>query len=115
MRSSNIVAVNPIFMSVLFGTAVLAIYLGYGTYQSGPTQEAKFLLAASAFYMLAIAITIIFNVPLNDALDGFDPQGGQDNNFWHVYLGSWTNYNHLRCLTSLAACSLYAWSPRIVI
>ena len=115
MQSINVVVVNPIFMLVLFGTAILALYLGYGTYQNWPIQEAKFLLAASVLYTLAIAITMIFNVPLNDALAGVNPQSSQAANFWQEYLVSWTNYNHLRCLTSLAACGLYAWSLRIVI
>ena len=115
MQSINVVVINPIFMLVLFGTAILALYLGYGTYQNWPIQEAKFLLAASVLYSLAIAITMIFNVPLNDALAGVNPQSSQAANFWQEYLVSWTNYNHLRCLMSLTACGLYAWSLRIVI
>ena len=115
MQSINVVVVNPIFMLVLFGTAILAVFLGYGAYLDWPTNQARILAAASVFYVTAIFITMIFNVPLNDVLADVDPLSSQAIGFWKEYLESWTNYNHLRCMASLAACGLYAWSLRIVI
>jgi uncharacterized membrane protein len=49
-------------------------------------------------------VTMVFNVPLNDSLAA---AGADGDAIWADYLKTWTIWNHVRCLASLAAGALF--------
>jgi uncharacterized membrane protein len=51
--------------------------------------------------------TIIFNVPLKDALSSVDPAGGAAASVWARYLKDWTFWNHVRTISATASSALY--------
>ncbi len=51
--------------------------------------------------------TMIFNVPLNDALAAVDPASPNATAVWARYLSDWTFWNHVRTISSTAACALF--------
>jgi uncharacterized membrane protein len=51
--------------------------------------------------------TVLFNVPLNNALAVVDPASSAVSPVWARYLKNWTCWNHLRTISSTAAMVLY--------
>jgi uncharacterized membrane protein len=51
-------------------------------------------------------VTMVCNVPLNDALAVADPTSGDGARLWAGYLTNWTFWNHVRTVAALAAAAL---------
>ncbi|MDO8351824.1 MAG: DUF1772 domain-containing protein [Aestuariivirga sp.] len=104
MQSINVVVINPIFLGVLFGTAALALYLGFGAIRHLGDPRAIWVVAGTGLYVIGtILVTMAFNVPLNNAIAAVDPASGEGAAVWADYLRTWTNWNHARGLAALAA------------
>ncbi|MGK9234941.1 DUF1772 domain-containing protein [Inquilinus limosus] len=112
MQSINIVVINPIFLGVFLGTAVLCIVVAAGALfgWAGP-QPALVLLGAALYVVGTLMVTMMFNVPLNDALAPLDPNSTEAAAVWTRYVGRWTAWNHVRTAAALlaAACFTLAW------
>ena len=52
-------------------------------------------------------VTVIFNVLLNNALAAADPASHKAASLWARYLTDWTLWNHVRTVSSTAACTLF--------
>lgn len=50
---------------------------------------------------------MIFNVPGNNALAAVQPGSEQGAALWADYLRTWTNWNHVRTVASLAAAAAF--------
>ncbi len=76
MQSINILAVTPVFMAALFGTAAACLGLvGWATISWGEGPAAP-VLAGCAFYLVGtVGVTIARNVPLNERLAKLHPRG----------------------------------------
>ena len=104
MQSINRLAVTPVFMTVLFGTAAACLALVSWAVVSGGDRSAVPVLAGSALYLVgAVGVTIGRNVPLNERLAKLHPQDARAGGFWDEYLAKWTAWNHVRTVASLAA------------
>lgn len=104
MQAINVAVLNPWFFVVFFGTAaacaILAVFVFLGW--SGP--GAIYLLAGSVLYLVgSILVTILVNVPLNNALAAVKPESAEGAKIWSRYLSSWSVWNHVRTTGSLAA------------
>jgi uncharacterized membrane protein len=107
MQSINRLAVTPLFMAAVFGTALacltVAAWAGFGWH----APAARWVLAGCIVYVIgAIVVTIAANVPLNNALDTVDPQGAAATGDWARYARAWTGWNHVRCAASTVATGL---------
>ncbi|WP_392533720.1 DUF1772 domain-containing protein [Nostoc sp. C117] len=96
-------------MIVLFGTAaaciLLAIFSLLRWYQPG----AAYLLLGSLLYIVGtLGVTIVFNVPLNDALAKVEPNSTIGLNLWSSYLTNWTIWNHIRAASALVAAASFS-------
>jgi uncharacterized membrane protein len=107
MQSINITVINPLFMIVLFGTALLSLVLSYFAVRQ---DMSLYIILGAVLYLTAIIVTMIFNVPLNEALASIDPAASGATDFWRNYLQNWTFWNHIRGIASLAACSAFIWA-----
>jgi uncharacterized membrane protein len=115
MQSINIVVINPVFMAVLFGTALLSLYLGYAAFQDWGSGTSWYLLAGAILYVIGTAgVTMAFNVPLNDALAAAAPDSADGATLWSTYLSSWTMWNTVRMVAALAASGCYIWALRLL-
>ena len=77
MNAINIDIVKSVFMPLFFGTTLAAAILaGLALFRwSGPGSMA--VLAGGVIYVIGmLGVTLIFNVPLNDALAAVDPSSG---------------------------------------
>jgi uncharacterized membrane protein len=107
MQSINITAINPLFMTTLFGTAVACVLLAISALPKLPQVDAIYLLVGSLLYLIgAIGVTIVFNIPLNDALAKVAPDSTEGGNLWVRYLTEWTFWNHIRTVAALVAAIL---------
>jgi uncharacterized membrane protein len=65
---------------------------------------ASYLLVGAAFYLLGtVLVTMLFNVPRNEALATMNPSSPEAANFWVEYVSSWTTWNHIRTIAAFAA------------
>lgn len=113
MQKINITVINPLFMAVLFGTAILFAVQAFLACRWGiDTVSMLWLVAATLYVFATIGITLFCNVPLNDQLAGIAMHNTSDLAFWHHYVEKWTLWNGLRGMAAAAACtaSIYAIS-----
>jgi uncharacterized membrane protein len=104
MQSINIAVINPIFLGVFFGTAVGCVALIVQSLSSWTKPWAAYLLAGGLLYLLGtLLVTILFNVPRNDALAAIDPNGTASANLWSHYVAGWTAWNHVRGAAAMGA------------
>jgi uncharacterized membrane protein len=108
MQSINITAINPLFMIALFGTAATCLVLIVSTLSKLSQPDAVYLLLGSLLYLVGtILVTMLGNVPLNNALAIVDPNSTEGATLWAKYLTDWTFWNHVRTLAALAASAMF--------
>jgi uncharacterized membrane protein len=113
MQSINVVVLNRWFFAVFFGTAAVCIGLAVYALSARSGSAAIFLLLGSALYVFGvIVVTIVFNVPLNDALAAVDPGSAEGARLWRRYLSVWTAWNHVRTVSPLLAAAAFIWALR---
>ena len=108
MNAINAVIVQSLFMPVFLGTTVAGLVLAVtgGVRWSEPGATA--MLAGGLVYVIGMfVVTMVFNVPLNNALAAADPAGSEAAALWARYPEIWTWWNHVRTLSSTAACALF--------
>ena len=104
MQSINVAVITPPFMAALFGTGVVCLILGITTLRSWHVPGAAYVLAGSLLYLVGtVLVTIVFNVPRNQALAAVDPTSADGAGLWAGYIRSWTAWNHVRTAAALGA------------
>ncbi len=107
MQSIIVLAVTPVFMTALFGTAAACLGLVVWAVISWGEPSATLVFSAGALYLVgAIGVTMARNVPLNNGLAKLHPRGVEAKGRWDRFLTKWTAWNHVRTVTALAAAAL---------
>ena len=107
MQSINITVINPWFMTAFVGTAVACLLLVVSSLLRWNQPGAVYLLVGSLLYLVGtFGVTMVCNVPLNDALAIVKPESTDGANLWASYLTNWTLWNHIRTAAALAAAAL---------
>jgi uncharacterized membrane protein len=108
MQSINISAVRPAFMAALFGAAAACLALVVWSLLTWGQRGAAALLVGGVLYLVGtIGLTIVYHVPLNDALAIVDPTSADAAGRWGGYLEGWTRWNHVRTAAALAAAAAF--------
>ena len=108
MQAINVMVLNRWFFAVFFGTSACCLVLLVTSLLSWSRPGAAYLLIASLLYLVGtILVTVVCNVPLNDALAAVNPTSADAGPTWANYLRSWTAWNHVRTLAALAAAALF--------
>jgi uncharacterized membrane protein len=114
MQSINVVVINPLFMGAMFGTTLACIALGVASITGWGEPRALYLLSGGLLYLLGtVLVTMVFNVPRNDALAGLDPNSGEAASLWVRYVAEWTAWNHVRTVAALAATAAFILALRL--
>ncbi|MBK8160252.1 MAG: DUF1772 domain-containing protein [Rhodospirillaceae bacterium] len=104
MQAINIVVINPLFLGVFMGTAVLAAAVAILGWFGIATGGVGYLTCASALYLVGtFGVTMIGNVPLNNALAAMQPESAEAAALWVRYLRQWLLWNHVRMLAATLA------------
>ncbi len=103
MQSINVVVINPLFLSVFMGSALLGVVLAIAAVV-GWSPRSLYLIAGGVLYVGGcFLVTMLCNIPLNNALAAVAPDSGEGATLWARYLTGWTNWNSLRTAASLMA------------
>ncbi|MGI9611714.1 MAG: DUF1772 domain-containing protein [Acidimicrobiales bacterium] len=97
MQAINRAAPNPAFMTALMGGALggVVVAVTASGFDGGGWRIAGGLLA-----LATAAITAVYHVPRNNALDKADADSEAGQAYWARYRVTWTRGNHLRAITS---------------
>ncbi len=108
MNAINVSAVRPAFMVVFAGSAVLCAVITVVTFVLWPDEGTVELLVGSGLYLFGVfGLTMVANVPRNDALAKMDPDTREAAAYWPTYVREWTLWNHVRTVASAAAALAY--------
>jgi uncharacterized membrane protein len=109
MQAINVLAVTPVFMSALFGTAAACLIVLASGIANWRDAGSVYPIAGAASYLAgAIVVTMVCNVPLNNALAAADATSPGAAAAWAAYARRWTAWNHLRTAACLIAAGLLA-------
>jgi uncharacterized membrane protein len=104
MQSINIAIINPLFLSVFLGTAVGCALVIIASLLRWHYPGSVYLLVGGALYLLgSLLVTVVFNVPKNEALASVAPADPDGARLWADYLSAWTAWNHVRTVAALVA------------
>jgi len=107
MNSINVTVITPSFMAAFLGTGAACVLLAGASLFTPSKPGARYLLAGSLLYVVGnIVVTMLCNVPLNDALAAVEPASAEGAGLWTSYLTAWTAWNHVRTVTAFAAAAL---------
>lgn len=108
MNAINIDIVRSPFMLLFLATTLSAAALAVLGILRWGESGAVLTMAGGFVYVLGMfAVTMIFNVPLNNALAAADPASAEAAATWTRYLRDWTSWNHVRTAACSAAAALF--------
>jgi uncharacterized membrane protein len=108
MQSINVAVLNRWFFAAFFGTAAACVLLAVCSLLMWSESGSIYRLIGSALYLVGtILVTIVSNVPRNNALAAVDPPSANGAILWAGYLISWTAWNHVRTVAALAAAASF--------
>lgn len=102
MVTVNDFIVNPPFKILFFLSAISSAYLAFFASDIDPV----FRIGCSLFFVGTFMVTVLRNVPLNNALRQSVVTQKCVAEVWQGYLRQWVRWNHLRSLSGLAALTL---------
>lgn len=107
MQAINLTVINPAFMVAFLGTAVACAWLTLFSLLRWPQPGTAYLLLGSLLYLVGtFLVTLLFNVPLNNALAAVEPSSPEGTSLWAKYLTLWTAWNHLRTVAALLSAAM---------
>lgn len=113
MQAMNAAILNPLFGLVFGGTALVCAALAVSAPFSVDDGHAVLRGLGALLYLAGpIGVTMVVNVPMNEALDERDPADAAADGTWSTFLRRWTAWNNLRTLAGAAAAVLLIASLR---
>jgi uncharacterized membrane protein len=108
MNAINETIVRSLFMPFFLGTTLTSLALAILALFRWGTPGAMAMIAGGLIYVVGMfVVTMVFNVPLNNALAAVDPASAEAGSVWARYLSDWTLWNHVRTVSSTVACALF--------
>lgn len=109
MQFINVVVLKSWFMGAFLGTAAVCVLALISSLLRWHEPGAVYLFVGGALYLVgSLLVTIVFNVPKNEALASVAPADPDGASLWAGYVASWTAWNHVRTAASLAAAASFS-------
>ncbi len=95
-----------VFMALFLGMAAVSLVIsGYAAISLSGPAGTLILLSGLVYLFGCFGVTVLFNVPMNEALAGMDLAAEATQSYWTgTYLPRWTFWNSVRTI----ACGLSA-------
>ncbi|HEX8538944.1 MAG TPA: anthrone oxygenase family protein [Cystobacter sp.] len=107
MQAINAAILNPLFFALFFGTVAVCLWAVVASLLRWHHEGSGYRLAGGALYLVGgFLVTVVFNVPMNEKLAATPSTSPEAAALWSSYLTSWTAWNHVRTVASLAAAAL---------
>lgn len=102
MQAMNASVRNLPFAIAFFGTGPALLLAALAARRSSPRAALWFTAAALTYVLAAMALTMLVNVPMNQALAATPvPQDhAQAQGIWQAYSTRWQTWNQIRTVTS---------------
>ena len=104
-QSLNRAILNPLFLLCFMGPVILLPLSAFTTWHKPPSAAFWLLCAAALVYIVGvIGITMAGNVPMNDALDKFDPTAASAADLSSTRMSfeaQWNFLNNIRTLSCI--------------
>ena len=108
MQSINITVINPWFMTAFFAPVVACLILVVSFLPQWQETNTIYLVIGGLCYLIGtIGVTVVGNIPLNDALAVVTPNTTEATMLWSKYLKDWTFWNHVRTIAAFVASILF--------
>jgi uncharacterized membrane protein len=108
MQTINVVVINPLFLGAFLGTAVASALLLVLSLMDLESAGSTMRVIGALLYLAgAFVVTMVFNVPRNNALAAAAPDTREAAALWREYLSRWTAWNHVRMLAALGAAAAF--------
>jgi uncharacterized membrane protein len=97
------------FMAAFLGTAVVCSLTVVCSLLWWHEPGAAYLFSGGVLYLVGtLLVTIVFNVPRNEALAAVAADDPNVSALWTGYVTSWTAWNHVRTAAALAAAASFS-------
>ena len=104
MQRINVVVLNPLFLGVFMGTALLAATCIVASFFPWSGLRSSLILAAGLLYLGgSFYVTRAFNVPRNRRLARVNAESSEAADYWPHYVREWSYWNHVRTAASLGS------------
>jgi len=106
MQAINREVFRWIFMTLFLGMAAVSLFVaGYGALGLSGPAGTLIMLAGIVYVIGCFGVTVVFNVPMNEALARMEMSADATRAYWlQVYVPRWTFWNTVRT----AACTVSA-------
>jgi uncharacterized membrane protein len=94
----------PFFLGTTLTGALLA---GLAILRWDEPGAVAMLIGGVLYVVGMFVVTMVFNVPLNDALAAAEPSSSEAASLWARYLTDWTFWNHARTISCTVASALF--------
>jgi len=109
MQVINREVFKSVFMVLLLGMSALSpLLIGYAYFNlTGPASA--LIVTGGAIYLAGVfAVTLVFNVPMNNRLDATDYSSSEAESYWKTtYFPDWTFWNYVRTIASMASATCF--------
>lgn len=107
MNAINVDIVRSLFMPLFFGTTIAgAAVVVMGVLRLSEPGAVSMIAGGGLYVVGMFVVTVVFNVPLNDALAAVQPSSPEAGVVWAAYLKDWVFWNHVRTVASAVASGL---------
>lgn len=95
-----------VFMTLFLGMAAVSVLVAaYGGFGLNGPSGTLIMLAGLVYLIGCFGVTVVFNVPMNEALAGMEMVSDTTRDYWlNTYVPRWTFWNSVRTI----ACALAA-------
>ncbi|GJM08381.1 MAG: membrane protein [Lysobacteraceae bacterium] len=108
MQTINVTVLNPGFLGLFMGTALICLILAVTSIAEWEVARSPYLLGGAALYIGGTwLVTALGNVPLNNKLAGMGRETPESLAVWAHYLDHWTKLNSLRAGAAMGASALF--------
>ena len=108
MQAMNRRVYGSLFLILLMGFAMLSAGVAIFAYLKLSPPLSSWIIIGAAIYLIGVMlVTIIFNVPMNQKLDGMSSADAETAVYWSAYLKNWTLWNHVRTIACIGSMACY--------
>jgi uncharacterized membrane protein len=114
MQRINVAVLNPLFLTVFVGTAVLGLVCVAVAVFGWVGASSSLLIGAGLSYAVGtFGVTMVCNVRRNERLLRLPPDSADALGYWPTYLREWLFWNHVRTVAAIASAGMAALALRM--